>query len=261
MQLLKSFYYRILDLVTFGRGINVAINNFNLRFPPRYYKFFSKHFEKENFSFLEERIKTGDVIIDVGAHMGVFAVRCAQLAGKKGRVYAFEPTPSTFKVLRKIIQLNHAEENIIAVQAAVADQKGKTKFYMGDAVGDFGNSLVNFDDNKHKGYEVNIVSIDEYMAENGLVVNFLKIDAEGAELSVLLGAGKTIALQKPFCILSMHPESIRRFGHTNQQIWEFIQTHQYDVVHENKLMSENEFCLKEEMFDVHLLPRMQNTAG
>ncbi|HEX7905926.1 MAG TPA: FkbM family methyltransferase [Chitinophagaceae bacterium] len=261
MQLLKSVYYRILDLVTLGRGVNVAVNNFNLRFPPRYYKFFSKHFEKENFSFLEKRIKTGDVIIDVGAHMGVFAVRCAQLTGKEGRVYAFEPTPSTFKVLRKIIKLNRAEENIMAVQAAVADQRGKTNFYMGDAVGDFANSLVNYDDSKHKGYEVNIISIDEFMTENGFGVDFLKIDAEGAELSVLRGAIKTVASQKPFCILSMHPESIRRFGHTNKQIWEFIQTHQYDVIHENKLMGENEFCSKEEMFDVHLLPRMQNSAG
>lgn len=254
IDLLKKIYYKLLSFYTLGKGKKITINNHELRFPERYYKYFAKDYEKENYQFLSTQCKKGDTVIDIGAHMGLFSVWAASFAGPTGKVFSFEPTPSTFKLLQRTIRLNKFENIVTPVNAAVSAKKGTTKFYIADAAADNSNSLVNYGDNVHKEYTVHLITVDDFTQEHALKIDFLKIDAEGAELSVLKGAAKVLTEQRPICILAMHPASIKKFGDSNEDIWNYIETKPYTVWYRDKKIDKAFFCAKTELFDVHLLP-------
>lgn len=255
MNKFKELIYSILNMLNGGKGFSVKINNFSLRLPTRYFRYFPGDYESANFSFLESFCKKGDVIIDVGAHFGLFSVRAAQITGTNGKVYAFEPAPPTFDLLKKTISLNKVENIVFPVKAAMTDKNGEATFYISNTVGDVANSLVNYNDNIHTGYKVELIQCDTFVQKHNIKVGFFKIDAEGAELSVLKGAEKVLREQKPYCILSMHPASIIKFGDSNEKIWKFLAGLDYDVHVNNKSVTEADFCQMKEMFEAHLIPR------
>jgi FkbM family methyltransferase len=244
-----------LNVLNGGKGLKVSINNFFLKLPTRYFRYFPKDYEAANFNFLESVCKQGDAIIDVGAHFGLFSVRASQIVGSKGKVFAFEPAPSTFSILNKTVLINNVENIVVPIKAAMSDNNGQAKFYLSSTVGDVANSLVNYNDNVHMGYEVDLIKCDSFVQKKNIKVNFFKIDAEGAELSVLKGAEWVLREQKPYCILSMHPSSILKFGDSSEKIWNFLQGLNYYILVNNKNTSEAEFCGLKEMFEVHLIPK------
>ena len=150
--------------------------------------------------------------------------------------------------------MNKFKDIIQPVNAAVADKKGTTKFYIADAAADNSNSLVNYRDNIHNEYTVQLLTVDDFVFENEIKLSFLKIDAEGAELSVLKGARRVLSEQRPICILAMHPKSIRKFGDSNEAIWDYICALNYRILRGNQKMEKMGFCNNSELFDVHLLP-------
>ena len=254
MNLLKQFTYFLIHVFTLGNGVKVRFSGFSVKLPSRYFRYFTENYEDENFSFLQKVAKPGHVVIDIGAHLGLFSVRAAQLVGDNGKVFAFEPAPSTFLLLKKTIQINKVGTIVVPVQAAVADQKGKTKFFVSDTIGDVANSLVDYDDNIHHGYDVEVICCDDFVRDNNIKVNFLKIDAEGAELHVLKGAVRILKEHRPYCILAMHPDSILKFGDSNTKIWDYLLDLPYTIYHQNQKIDRETFCAKQNLFDVHLIP-------
>lgn len=76
----------------------------------------------------ELQIAESDIVLDIGANKGFFSIYAAMHASK-GRVYAFEPAPQIFAMLRENIRLNNLE-NIVAEQCAVAETNGVRKLYL-----------------------------------------------------------------------------------------------------------------------------------
>src|SRR4051812_8208225 len=120
---LKEAAYKILDIATLGRGIKKDFQGNKLRIPTRYFRYFPRGYEKENFDFINTQVKPGMTVVDMGAHIGLMSVTFGKRAGKDGKILAIEPTPSTLSVLRKTIDLNKLG-NIKVIPCAVADQEG-----------------------------------------------------------------------------------------------------------------------------------------
>lgn len=136
------------------------------------------------------RLNEGDVVFDCGANMGVFS---AYAASKKCEVYAFEPTPELHVILNKHSELNG--DNIKIVPNAVSDVSGECELRICDyTVG--GNSLV-----MENGYTnvlpINAVTIDDFVKDNNIKVDFIKADIEGSERMMLEGAKNTLKEQSP----------------------------------------------------------------
>ena len=74
-------------------------------------------------------ISKGDIVIDIGAHIGWYSLLASRRVGKEGIVYAFEPEPISFNILVKNIKLNDIT-NIVPIKKALSDSSGIQLLYI-----------------------------------------------------------------------------------------------------------------------------------
>ena len=85
-------------------------------------------YEPSETKTIKTHVKKGDVVLDIGANIGYYTLIFAELVGEKGKVYAFEPDPTNFDLLRKNVEIN-GYRNITLIQKAVSNKNGKISFY------------------------------------------------------------------------------------------------------------------------------------
>jgi len=253
-KIIHSVFYYLLDIFTFQKGVPRNINGFVVRFPAQWSRYYLGNYEKDSFSFFKKEIKKNNTILDIGAHIGLYSSPFAELTGEDGKVFCFEPTPSTFNILKKTIELNK-HKNVQAVNAAISDKSGTITFNLtsDDGEGSNANSIVEINRAKNN-LEVRAYSIDDFRQQYRLKIDVLKIDVEGAELLALKGAKKTFELDFPIGILALHPENIKQFGHSLEQIWEQLILYNLQIHHNGKPISKNTFCEHTLLFDVEFKP-------
>jgi FkbM family methyltransferase len=248
---IRNAAYTLLDLVTLKKGIARNINGMKVRFPAKWSRYYPADYESENYTFLQQQVKTGMQIIDIGAHIGLFSACSSQLTGPTGKIICFEPTPGTFDILKNTLKLNHCD-NVTAVMAAVSDKEGSATFYVGETAGCNSNSLVKHKTGKEQtAYDVRMVTIDSIVSEHSLSPGLIKIDAEGAELDVLKGGLKTFSDHQPILILGLHPAFIKQKGDSLEAIWDLLDAASYKIKLDGKEISRQDFCSRDLLFDVH----------
>lgn len=253
MSLLKDTAYKALDAVTLGRGVARTIGGEKIRFPARWSRYYESDYEPETFRFFRENVRVGNTVLDIGGHIGLFAVVTGRLVGREGKVFSFEPTPFTRSVLQEVVVLNGCSETVEVRGEAVSSEGGVTTFFdTGERISN-ANSLVKTDLSKAE-IRVPTISVDEFAAERKLKIDCLKIDVEGAELDVLRGARNTFRSDKPVARLGLHPPFIIQNGETLDEIWDLLMEYELDVIFEKELMTRDRFCSRDELFDVNLLP-------
>lgn len=137
-------------------------------------------------------VQPGDVVCDVGANIGAFTVPLAQMVGERGGVFAFEPQPFIYYCLSANVALNSCP-NVICERSVVGAQRGTTTIRQLDyrEPGNFGG----FECDRPQGViPTNIVTLDAFRLGR---CDFIKVDVEGMERDVLLGATRTIAKHRP----------------------------------------------------------------
>jgi len=144
--------------------------------------------------FLERNVTPGDVVYDVGAHIGFFSVCAARLGAV---VYAFEPVPENAARLRENVSLNDLEIHV--VEAAVWGEDGSVELVPGDS---------DFESRAAPGTGVPSVSLDSF-AEREPEPALIKVDVEGAETEVLRGARRILAQARPVLVCELHGEGRR----------------------------------------------------
>jgi FkbM family methyltransferase len=248
----KKAAYALLDAFSLGKGLTRRINDNLVRFPARWYRYYPADYEKENYSFLKQNLKKGSQVLDIGAHIGLFSVVSSKLTGETGKVFCFEPTPGTFKILVKTLRLNHCT-NVTPVQAAVSGEEGHATFYISkENEGNNSNSLVaGAEAGKMLGYDVILETIDSIVQKYSLSPSLVKIDVEGAELDTLKGGVRTFQTYKPILILGLHPAAMQRKGDSLEQIWDLLKTLHYKIDIDGKEMQQEDFCSRELLFDVN----------
>jgi len=154
-------------------------------------------------------IKPGDVFVDAGAHIGFHTVVAAIRTGEHGCVIAVEPDKRNYKILVKNITANKLQ-NVISVNAALGDYSGKAELYYGREP--MASSLYKgMLELKRKGIEkveqVQVVTLDELLRSLGVSrVDSIKVDVEGAELSLLRGAINTLTANDVKLVLEIVPQ-------------------------------------------------------
>ena len=151
-------------------------------------------------------VKSGDVVWDIGANVGLFTLAASFFAGKSGRVFAFEADPYALSLLYQTCIGIGADRSIVkVVSCAVSDIVGRGEFHFSRRSAS-SNHLSGFGQSQTGGTRftglVPLSNIDS-LAQALPAPNVVKIDVEGAELLVLRGGGNTIAAHRPVVIVEI----------------------------------------------------------
>jgi FkbM family methyltransferase len=178
------------------------------------------------FHFLRDTIRPGDVVLDVGAFVGIYAVLEARWSAPTGRVVAFEPTPSSVEIARRHIEWSGASDRIELIEAAVSDRASRATFHQYDSEAmPYVNSLVRAVDTNAESvkHEVEVVTIDSVCRRLNVVPTVIRMDVQGAEIHALRGARETIrAATRLSIVAEMHPQCWPGFGVTEHDARETI---------------------------------------
>jgi len=127
----------------------------------------------------EFEINDADIVIDIGAHIGLFALFASQFC-KNGKIYCFEPVKENFKLLEANLILNNIK-NIIAVNAAISTNNDNVTIYLNED--ESGHSMYVTGSKK---IQVKSVTLQDVFDSNKLEkCNFIKIDCEGEEYEII----------------------------------------------------------------------------
>ncbi|WP_200977021.1 FkbM family methyltransferase [Echinicola sp. 20G] len=164
---------------------------------------------REVWCFLAERSK---VIFDIGANTGWFSMM-AKAYNRNAKIFAFEPQPNIYKVLKKNNEIN--DFNICCEQLALSDQKGKLPFYnTGDTTFSNINTMhgslnMAWRTKGQKSISVEVSRLDSYIEKNDIPsIDLMKIDVETLEYEVLIGYGEFLHKHLPILILEIQNEKI-----------------------------------------------------
>ena len=137
--------------------------------------------------------KLGDIVVDVGAHYGIYTILSATIVSSKGLVLAFEPYPHSYRTLLLNATLNRLS-NVKAFNVALGDFDGTAKLYIASSPA-YHSTMFEVGE---KALNVYIRRLDNVIEELALDrIDLIKIDAEGAELKILKGAQNVIKRFKP----------------------------------------------------------------
>lgn len=174
--------------------------------------------DEPEYKILHDLISQGDWVVDVGANVGHYTKRFSELVGVHGRVFAFEPVPTTFSLLSANTQL-FRYPNVTLINAAVSDKLD----VVGMSIPKFSTGLTNYyqahlSSVKDSALSVLTLSIDSLNI--GRRVTLIKIDAEGHEAFVLAGMKKLIKKHHPTLIIENPSQDINTnlasFGYVSE---------------------------------------------
>ncbi len=162
--------------------------------------------------FLIKHIKEGSVIADVGAHFGFFSLLGSYLAGAPGKIFSFEPSPFTFRILE---ENTHFAQNIEPFQVAVGNDNKPVIFYQFPLLYSeynsshlpAGKSEKWLQCNEPEKLEISSRSLDSFFDERNIHPDFIKIDVEGAEMSVFHGMKNMMNRHAPIIAMEYHRNS------------------------------------------------------
>lgn len=140
--------------------------------------------------FIREHVRSGMTVVDVGANIGLFTLLFASLAGASGRVYAFEPGPLSFGLLKTNLALN-GYRSVTVENAAVSDFSGETELHI-CPTGESDNRITGFETYESERLPIKCFALDDYF-KPGTRVDFVKMDIQGAEVKTLNGMRRVIA--------------------------------------------------------------------
>jgi FkbM family methyltransferase len=155
---------------------------------------------------LAEMIKPNWVVVDIGSHLGYFALFEACLVETNGKVIAIEPVPESYILLVKNVKLNDLTKTIATHNIAVSSKRENRDFFISKLSNQSGFYPMPEYENVIK---VETVSLDEIL-KNETHVDAIRMDIEGGEYEVISGMIETIRLHHPLLLIELHPSPKRK---------------------------------------------------
>lgn len=171
--------------------------------------------------FLSSLVEPGDIVIDVGANIGTLALTFAKKTKTQKSVFAFEPHPKIFRYMNDNIALNGVEGQVQCFCMALGDKQ--EKLYFSNQSDDTNNAISN-----RGQLEIDVCRLDDVFQKQH--VRLLKIDVEGYEYQVLLGARETCS-NADMIYLECIPSMLERNGGSEEKICDFLKGLGFKIYH------------------------------
>ena len=197
--------------------------------------------------FIQRFLRHGDVALDVGACFGWHTLQMARIAGKKGRVYAFEPQKDNYKLLQTNVKDNGLT-NVEMINTALGHKKMQSCICSAYIPGEenWGDGFVspqmekvNAEEKENIGriglphplpLNKEVIQCDKLdnMKIEG-TVRFIKIDVQGFERMVLEGGKELIRRDRPVMVIEVENPCLAQFGYSAKELFETIRGLDYYI--------------------------------
>lgn len=218
---------RFLWFTGLGRFLRIRRDSYDLRFYPSNLSaqlWMDPSARASDELFLEKYLRTGDVLIDVGANIGMITLKAARLVGGEGKVFAFEPNPRVCRFLRGNVRLN-GFENVEIHDVALGNEAATVGFenLRWDDMSRVGKGTGG------NGAEVPARRLDDFTLDfEGKGIALLKIDVEGFEKFVLEGARET--LRATACLyFEVSTEHFAHYGYSVDELFSMIEASGFHI--------------------------------
>jgi FkbM family methyltransferase len=190
-----------------------------------------QNFEIDEQCFLRYYLRKGGIFFDIGSNIGIFSLIGANIVGRKGSVYSFEPTPETYFRLKQNIKLNKAKR-IFPFNMALSDKSGLQDFLVSndgyDAWNSFGKPSAG---SVFENIKVRTITFDEFLSQQNIEkIDLIKIDVEGWEINVLNG-GKNYfnRLTSAAILIEFGDINLSNAGFTSEELYNRLVSFGYEL--------------------------------
>jgi FkbM family methyltransferase len=149
----------------------------------------SGKWEEYETELFKKYAKKDDVVLDIGAHIGYYTLIAARIVGDKGKVYAFEPDPKNFKILKRNVEEN-GYKNIILVNKALSNKSGRIKLFINKE--NTGDHRIYDLKNEREFISIQAITLDDFFKKRAKKVDLIKMDIQGAEVRAFKGGNRLI---------------------------------------------------------------------
>jgi FkbM family methyltransferase len=191
-------------------------------------------FEKDDYL---EALRTvgqrhGAVAFDVGAHMGLYTLGLSRAVGASGQIHSFKPNPDSFKRLTEHVSANRCA-NVALNRTAVGEHCGQKTLLAPKYFNTGGATLLQMQlpsSWKTQSMQVQVTTLDEYCCKMQIRrLDFMKIDVQGYEPFVLLGAESTIRSLRPRILMECDPLLLGQVRWSPERLFQLLKTFHYEV--------------------------------
>ncbi|MBF0432593.1 MAG: FkbM family methyltransferase [Fibrobacteria bacterium] len=184
--------------------------------------------EQKNVAFAKTLpFKGGEIVFDLGAHVGFYSMLFARLVGPTGQVVAFEPDPYSLEAIKQSALLN-GYDHITCEQYAVSNCTKEDFFFLSEhsAMGSF----LDRNEFETKKTSIQCITLDDYIKNKKFSnIDLLKIDIEGAEHFVLTQARQLLDKYRPDLFIEVHSPLIEALGGTCEDMLALIAGYKYNM--------------------------------
>jgi FkbM family methyltransferase len=167
-------------------------------------------YEPVETGLFNKEIAKGDVVVDIGANIGYYTLIAARLVGPDGKVFAFEPDPTNFGLMKKNVEMN-GYQNVVLVQKAVANNTEKIKLYLSEE--NKGDHRIYDPHDGRTSIEIDAIRLDDFLRDHGERVDFIKMDIQGAEGGAIQGMPLLLQRNRRLKVISeFWPFGLKQFG-------------------------------------------------
>lgn len=181
-------------------------------------------------------LRQGMTVFDIGANIGELSLLFSRFVGTSGKVYSFEACGTTFEKLSTVCQIA-GRSQIYLNQFAVANEEGTLQLNVYDESHSTWNSLA---DRPLHQYGIDVkplfretvksITLDSFCEQNQIsCIDLLKIDVEGAEYQVMLGAKSLFQSKKIKCCVFEFGATTFDMGNTPEHIENFLKDCGYGI--------------------------------
>ena len=189
-------------------------------------------YEPQVAAYLKSNLARGAAVVDIGANVGFFSLAVLALI-PGSTVHMFEPSPRPRSRLASSIARNRLEARAILNPLALYSEPGEMDFFVHTG---YHSAFDGFRDTNYAlageptRIKVPVTTLDLYVAEAGIThLDLVKIDVEGAELSVLQGAERTLRELRPRVLFEIGQQNLDPYGLRPEHIYGFFREHGYNV--------------------------------
>ena len=229
-KLLRRILEKISRGVVLKRNLPAQFEGLTMLVTPEaslcYWKAFSSNNWDDLFRFADGYVKEGDIVYDVGANLGVFAVCAAIRTGPTGRVYAFEPDPVISSLLQRTKEMHPGRlDHLLVIPVGVSNHNGfsvlqvperaRACSHLSEAKGGAGTELMG---KVRQKIQVPLVTLDSKIGEYGLP-DVLKIDVDGVEQLVIEGSRQLFQQASPRVLIEVsdrNQQELTAFFHSKK---------------------------------------------